>query len=79
MLSCVAIDWLISRRHCDNKWHVQSKAIRNRVVQATKDLPQEDEKLAKILEDNDSTYIIMCDIAWREIFRPESQADYDFH
>lgn len=50
-------DWLVSRRHCDSKWHVQSKVIRSKVAAAIKDLPHENEELAKILRDETCMWV----------------------
>lgn len=60
VLTCAGIamsscsDWLVSRRHCDSKWHIQSKALRSRVAIATKDLPRDNAKLVPILQNKDS-------------------------
>ena len=51
----------MNRRHCDSKWHVQSKAIQSRVATAIKDLPQEDAQIAKILQTENSRWKKMSD------------------
>ena len=50
-------DWLVNRRHCDSKWHIQSKAVRSRVAIAIKKLPQDNEDLAKILQDENGMLV----------------------
>ena len=32
-------DWLIDRRHCDNRWHGECKVVREGVAAAVKGLP----------------------------------------
>jgi len=43
-------DWLIDRRHCDSKWHAQSKEVRSRVTKAISELPKDNSEVSKILE-----------------------------
>lgn len=54
------LDWLLNRRHCDGKWHVQTKAIRSRVAMAIRDLPQGNDELEKILQDEDGLNYFDC-------------------
>lgn len=35
------LDWLVDRRHCDSKWHVQLKTIRSKVTTAISNLPDD--------------------------------------
>lgn len=52
VFSGTCTDWLISRRHCNHKWHVQAKEVRSRVAMAIKDLPQDHPQLLKMLQDD---------------------------
>ncbi len=36
-------DWLLDRRHCDSKWHTDSKLVRERLATAVKDLPSSEQ------------------------------------
>ncbi|XP_064397823.1 CDK5 regulatory subunit-associated protein 3-like [Halichondria panicea] len=37
------LDWLVDRRHCDSKWHGNSKLVRERITAAVKELPSSEQ------------------------------------
>lgn len=51
-MTIVLADWLLDRRHCDSKWHSQSKIVRSKVSKAVTDLPKENPEISKIIQES---------------------------
>ncbi|ESP02849.1 hypothetical protein LOTGIDRAFT_230360 [Lottia gigantea] len=50
------LDWLINRRHCNNKWQGEAMKIKEKLNKTVKDIPDDDAEISDLITDQNMNY-----------------------